>query len=224
MDAIAGHEDARAISSTRRPTSRPREAWPRLRGLDVGSHGYWHHTYRTEEENFRNIRRGIEILRAAGIEPRGFAAPHGRFNAGAGRGDDPAGHHAQRRVRPGLRRVAVRAHGRRGRCRFPSIPCASGCSWRRRGGMADARRRRPRPASGRPSPRRATTSANSPGRDTGWASRCSSTAIRTGGSGRYPEVLRRVFDDRRRVRGDLEDDGKPVRRVVARPRRPCGSA
>jgi hypothetical protein len=34
------------------------------------------------EENVRNILRGIEVLQAAGIEPSGFAAPHGRFNAG----------------------------------------------------------------------------------------------------------------------------------------------
>ncbi|MBN1590332.1 MAG: hypothetical protein JW888_12525, partial [Pirellulales bacterium] len=56
------------------------EAWARLRGLDVGSHGYWHHTYRTASENTQNIRRGIEVVRRAGIEPRGFIAPHGRFS------------------------------------------------------------------------------------------------------------------------------------------------
>ncbi|HLA85784.1 MAG TPA: hypothetical protein VJL29_13420 [Thermoguttaceae bacterium] len=54
-------------------------AWDALRGLDVGSHGYWHHTYRTIEDNARNILRGIEAIRRMGIEPRGFAAPHGRF-------------------------------------------------------------------------------------------------------------------------------------------------
>src|SRR3990172_7680133 len=53
-------------------------AWDALRGLDVGSHGYWHHTYRTIEDNARNILRGIEAIRRMGIEPRGFAAPHGR--------------------------------------------------------------------------------------------------------------------------------------------------
>ncbi len=58
------------------------DALARLRGLDVGSHGYWHHTYRTVEENIRNIFRGIEALQTAGIEPSGFAAPHGRFNRG----------------------------------------------------------------------------------------------------------------------------------------------
>ncbi len=58
------------------------DALARLRGLDVGSHGYRHHTYRTAKENLTNVRRGIETLRALGIEPSGFAAPHGRFNRG----------------------------------------------------------------------------------------------------------------------------------------------
>ncbi len=48
------------------------DALARLRGLDVGSHGYWHHTYRTARENHRNMLRGIEVLLAAGIEPSGF--------------------------------------------------------------------------------------------------------------------------------------------------------
>jgi hypothetical protein len=56
------------------------KAVKRLRGLDVGSHGFWHHVYRTEDENVRNLRRGIEVLRAARIAPAGFVAPHGRFN------------------------------------------------------------------------------------------------------------------------------------------------
>lgn len=58
------------------------EALARLRGLDVGSHAYWHHTYPSEDENARNIARGIDVLRAEGIEPSGFVAPHGRFYPG----------------------------------------------------------------------------------------------------------------------------------------------
>jgi hypothetical protein len=54
----------------------------RLIGLDVGSHGYRHHTYRTRAENLANVERGIAVLRRCGIEPSGFAAPHGRYNAG----------------------------------------------------------------------------------------------------------------------------------------------
>lgn len=52
----------------------------RLAGLDVGSHGYRHHTYRTYEENLSNIERGIQVLEEAGLRPAGFTAPHGRFN------------------------------------------------------------------------------------------------------------------------------------------------
>lgn len=57
-------------------------ALARLAGLDVGSHGYRHHVYLSEEENLTNVRRGIEALQGLGIEPSGFVAPHGRFNRG----------------------------------------------------------------------------------------------------------------------------------------------
>jgi peptidoglycan/xylan/chitin deacetylase (PgdA/CDA1 family) len=56
------------------------EALQPLRGLDVGGHGYWHHTYRDAADNRYNIRRGLDVLRRSGIEPQGFVAPHGRFN------------------------------------------------------------------------------------------------------------------------------------------------
>jgi len=58
------------------------DALARLRGLDIGSHGFHHHTYLTAEENLENIRRSVEVLRTAGIEPSGFAAPGGRYNDG----------------------------------------------------------------------------------------------------------------------------------------------
>lgn len=56
----------------------------RFKGLEIGSHGFRHHTYRTKQENLENIRRGIESLEAFGLEPAGFAAPHGRYNRGLG--------------------------------------------------------------------------------------------------------------------------------------------
>lgn len=56
------------------------DAIARLDGMDVGSHGYHHHSYRDPVENRRNIERGIDVLRTAGIEPSGFVAPHGRFH------------------------------------------------------------------------------------------------------------------------------------------------
>jgi len=82
LDAIAGNEQATSHFVSGSAYQGAGEALARLRGLDVGSHGFWHHTYRNEDENLHNIRRGIEVLGAAGLEPRGFAAPHGRFHRG----------------------------------------------------------------------------------------------------------------------------------------------
>lgn len=82
LRAIRGHEGATthfvcAADFVDQPT-----ALARLDGLDVGSHAFRHHTFRDEDENRANIARGIEALRSHGIEPSGFAAPHGRFNRG----------------------------------------------------------------------------------------------------------------------------------------------
>ncbi len=52
-----------------------------LRGLHVGGHGYHHHTYRDPHQNRQNIARGLEVLHALELEPRGFAAPGGRHPA-----------------------------------------------------------------------------------------------------------------------------------------------
>lgn len=82
MEALAGNEGATSHYINASAYESAPEALARLRGLDVGSHGYWHHTYQTARENHRNIGRGIEVLRRAGIEPSGFTAPHGRFNSG----------------------------------------------------------------------------------------------------------------------------------------------
>lgn len=53
-----------------------------FRDLDVGSHGFRHHTYHDAPDNARNIAKGIEALRQAGLAPRGFVAPHGKFHRG----------------------------------------------------------------------------------------------------------------------------------------------
>lgn len=79
LGAIAGREEATSHFVNAAAYLRHENALAQLRGLDVGSHGYRHHTYRSVEENLANIRRGIETLRTFGIEPSGFAAPHGRF-------------------------------------------------------------------------------------------------------------------------------------------------
>ncbi len=82
LDAMKGREDSFSHYVCGAGYETQRDALDRLRGRDVGSHGYWHHTYLDATENLRNVRRGIEVLRAAEIEPVGFAAPHGRFNRG----------------------------------------------------------------------------------------------------------------------------------------------
>ncbi|GIW87480.1 MAG: hypothetical protein KatS3mg108_1804 [Isosphaeraceae bacterium] len=53
-----------------------------LRQLDTHSHGHHHVVYRTPAANRRNLERADALLRAAGITPRGFAAPEGRWNPG----------------------------------------------------------------------------------------------------------------------------------------------
>jgi hypothetical protein len=50
--------------------------------FDTQSHGHYHATYRDAEANRRNIDRAHQILREAGFDLVGFAAPHGRWNAG----------------------------------------------------------------------------------------------------------------------------------------------
>jgi peptidoglycan/xylan/chitin deacetylase (PgdA/CDA1 family) len=82
LSTLAGNEQATSHFVNAAAYLPHDDALGRLRGLDVGSHGYRHYTYLTEEENTSNIRHGIETLRALGIEPSGFAAPHGRFNRG----------------------------------------------------------------------------------------------------------------------------------------------
>lgn len=82
LAAIAGYEHAVSHYVCAATYFRCPEAIDRLRGCHVGSHGWWHHTYRDSADNLANIGRGIDTLRAMGIDPVGFAAPHGRFNTG----------------------------------------------------------------------------------------------------------------------------------------------
>jgi peptidoglycan/xylan/chitin deacetylase (PgdA/CDA1 family) len=53
-----------------------------LEGRDTQSHGHFHHVYQDPEVNRRNLERAHRILVSLGFEPTGFAAPHGRWNAG----------------------------------------------------------------------------------------------------------------------------------------------
>lgn len=82
LEAIRGHEEMTTHFVCAATHAAHHEALAALRGLDVGSHGYHHHTYRTAAENFVGISRCIDFLRGCGIEPNGFAAPLGRYNPG----------------------------------------------------------------------------------------------------------------------------------------------
>ncbi len=82
LQAIDGHEEATSHFICGASYESQPEALRRLRGLDVGGHGYWHHTYRDYDDNLGNIRRSFDVLRRAGIEPAGFVSPHGRCNRG----------------------------------------------------------------------------------------------------------------------------------------------
>jgi hypothetical protein len=82
LAAIGGHEGSISHYVCGSTHELERAALMRLRGADVGSHGYWHHTYYDAQDNLKNIRRGIDVLEAAGLAPSGYVAPHGRFNRG----------------------------------------------------------------------------------------------------------------------------------------------
>lgn len=77
---LQGHQDAVSHFVNGAAYESQDEALAQLLGLDVGSHGYRHHTYQTVEENLRNIERGIRVLEEARLQTTGFTAPHGRFN------------------------------------------------------------------------------------------------------------------------------------------------
>jgi hypothetical protein len=82
LDAIKGHEHAVSHYVCAATHARYPNALARLKDFHVGSHGWWHHTYREQSDNLVNIRRGIYSLRACSLDPVGFVAPHGRFYRG----------------------------------------------------------------------------------------------------------------------------------------------
>ena len=82
LAAIDGWEDATSHYVCASTHVEHADALRRLAGMHVGGHGYWHHTYRNREDNEQNLRRGLDVLRAAGLEPIGFVSPHGRHNPG----------------------------------------------------------------------------------------------------------------------------------------------
>ncbi len=82
LAALAGHEDCTSHYICGASYEAQSDALRTMRGLDVGGHGYFHHTYPDRATNVRNIERGFAVLRQAGIEPAGFVAPHGRYTPG----------------------------------------------------------------------------------------------------------------------------------------------
>lgn len=50
-------------------------------GLDIQSHGFYHHTYNDYKSNRRNIAKAKGSLEKLGINTVGFTAPMGRYNA-----------------------------------------------------------------------------------------------------------------------------------------------
>src|SRR5690606_30009972 len=54
MNAVAGHEASVSHYVCASTHESEQAALLRLRGSDVGSHGYWHHTYYDAEDNLKN--------------------------------------------------------------------------------------------------------------------------------------------------------------------------
>jgi hypothetical protein len=53
-----------------------------LKDHDAQSHGHFHHVYRDPAANRLNLERAHRILGSFGLQPTGFAAPHGRWSIG----------------------------------------------------------------------------------------------------------------------------------------------
>ncbi|MDY0169263.1 MAG: hypothetical protein RBS80_22155 [Thermoguttaceae bacterium] len=79
LEAIRDHTGATSHNVCGEAYESQPEALRQFQGLDVGSHGYFHRVYHTEEENYNNVARGIDVLRRSGLSPSGFAAPGGRY-------------------------------------------------------------------------------------------------------------------------------------------------
>jgi peptidoglycan/xylan/chitin deacetylase (PgdA/CDA1 family) len=60
-------------------------------GDELALHAWRHRTFDSYETNAANIAEANAVLRAAGIEPRGFAAPLGRWNPGLARAVEEEG-------------------------------------------------------------------------------------------------------------------------------------
>jgi folate-dependent phosphoribosylglycinamide formyltransferase PurN len=51
-------------------------------GVDIQSHGFYHHIYNDYQSNFYNICKAREFFKGLDIDTKGFVAPMGRWNKG----------------------------------------------------------------------------------------------------------------------------------------------
>ncbi len=58
---------------------------------EIGLHCYEHQTYPTYDANLKNINKGLQGMRRAGLEPSGFTAPYGIWNPALAKAVDYAG-------------------------------------------------------------------------------------------------------------------------------------
>jgi len=49
-------------------------------GVDIQSHGYYHHVYNDYSNNVSNLRKADNFLKSLGIKAKGFAGPMGKYN------------------------------------------------------------------------------------------------------------------------------------------------
>ncbi|MEK7749112.1 MAG: polysaccharide deacetylase family protein, partial [Bacteroidota bacterium] len=57
----------------------------RMEHQELGVHCFDHRVYKEFERNLENIGKALEVMRLAGIEPKGFASPFGKWNKGLAR-------------------------------------------------------------------------------------------------------------------------------------------
>ncbi|MDI6802966.1 MAG: polysaccharide deacetylase family protein [Bacteroidota bacterium] len=55
-----------------------------MQNQEIGVHCYEHTVYESYADNYSNIRKALEMMKASGINPKGFAAPFGKWNSSLG--------------------------------------------------------------------------------------------------------------------------------------------
>jgi peptidoglycan/xylan/chitin deacetylase (PgdA/CDA1 family) len=57
------------------------DAFATMTDQEIGVHCYEHKVYNSYAENYKNIRKALDVLKVGGINPKGFASPFGRWNS-----------------------------------------------------------------------------------------------------------------------------------------------